>query len=56
MKSQREDCVPQTLRVELVKGKIHMNVTNAGQGQLHIYKGQIIRVVNFRSAGFLSHH
>ena len=39
MKSQREDCLPQTLRVALVNGKIHMNVTNTGQGELHIYKG-----------------
>ena len=30
MKSWREDCLPQTLRVALVNGKIHMNVTNTG--------------------------
>ena len=39
MKSQREDCLPQMLRVALVNGKIHLNVTNTGQGELHIYKG-----------------
>ena len=33
MTSQREDCLPQTLRVALVNGKIHMNVTNTGQGE-----------------------
>ena len=31
MKSQREDCLPQMLRVAVVNGKIHMNVTNTGQ-------------------------
>ena len=42
MKSQTEDCLPQTLRVALVNGKIHMNVTNTGQGELHLYRGQNI--------------
>ena len=28
-----------------------MNVTNTGQGELHIYKGQNIGVVDLRSAG-----
>ena len=52
MKSQREDCVSQTLRVALVNGRIHMNVTNTGQGKLHIYKGINIGVVDLRSAGY----
>ena len=52
MKSQREDCLPQTLRVALVNGKTHMNVTNTGQGEIHIYKGQNIGVVHLRSAGY----
>ena len=42
MKSQREDCLPETLRVALVNGKIHMNVTNTGQGELHLHRGQNI--------------
>ena len=53
MKSQREDCLPQTLRVAMVNGKICMNVTNAGQRKLHIYRGQNIGVADLRSAGFL---
>ena len=40
IKSQREDSLPQTLRVALVNGKIQMNVTNTGQGELHLYRGQ----------------
>ena len=44
MKSQREDCLPQTLRIALVNCKIHMNVRNTGEGELHIYKGQNIGV------------
>ena len=52
MKSQREDCLPQTLIAAMVKGKIHMNVKNIGQGELHIYKGQNIGVVELRSAGY----
>ena len=51
MKSQREDCLPQTLRVTLANGKIQMNVTNTAQGELHIYKGQNNGVVDLRSAG-----
>ena len=52
MKSQRDNCLPQTLRVALVNGKIHMNVTNSGQGELHMYKDQNIWVVDLRSAGY----
>ena len=52
MKSQREDCPPQTLRVALVNGKVHINVTNIGQGELHLHRGQNIRVVDLRSAGY----
>ena len=52
MKSQREDCLPWTLRVALVNGKIHINVTNTGQGELHIYRGQSIGVVDLRSGGY----
>ena len=52
MKSQREDCLPQTLRVVLVNGKILMNVTNTGQEELHIYKGHTIGVINIRPAGY----
>ena len=39
MKSQREDCLPQTLRVTVVNGNIHINVTNTGQGALHLHRG-----------------
>ena len=39
IKLQREDCLPQTLRVALVNGKIHMNDINTDQGKLHIYRG-----------------
>ena len=52
MKSQREDCLPQTLKVAVVNGKIHMNVTNTGQGELHLYRDQNIGVVDLRSAGY----
>ena len=52
MKSQRGDCLPQILRVALVNGKIHMNVTNTGQEELHLYRSQNIGVVNLRSAGY----
>ena len=41
MKSQKEDRLPQTLRVALVNDKMHINVTNTGQGELHLYRGQI---------------
>ena len=50
MKSQTEYCLPQTLRIPFVNGKIHMNVTNTGQGGLCIYRGQNIGVVDFKSA------
>ena len=56
MKSQREDCLPQTLRVSVMNGKIHMNVQNTGQGDLHLLRGQNIGIVDLRSAGLLSHH
>ena len=36
MKSQREDCLSQTLRAVLVNDKIYMNVTNTGEGELHL--------------------
>ena len=52
MKSQREDCLHQALRFAMVNGKIHMNVTNTGQGELHIYRGQNIGIVDLRSAGY----
>ena len=52
MKSQREDCLPQTSKAALVKDKVHMNVTNAGQGELHFHRGQNIGVVDLRSAGY----
>ena len=52
MKSQREDCLPQTLRFAVVNGKMHMNVTNAGQGELHLYRNQNIGIVDLRSAGY----
>ena len=42
MKSKGEGCLPQTLRVTLVNGKMHMNVTNTGQGDLHRPRGQNI--------------
>ena len=52
MKSKREDCLPQTLRVAVVNSKIHMNVINTGQGELHIYRGQNTGVVDLRSASY----
>ena len=52
MKSQREDCLPQILRVAVLNGKIHMNVTNTGQGELHLLRGQNIGIVDLRSAGY----
>ena len=52
MKSQREDCLPQTLKVAVGNGKIHMNVTNTGQGELHLHRGQNIGIVDLRSAGY----
>ena len=52
MKSQREDSLPQTLKVPVVKGKIHMNVTNTGQGELHLHRGQHIGIVDFRTARY----
>ena len=52
MKSQRENCLPQTLRAATVNGNIHMNVTNTGQGELHLHRGQHIGIVDLRSAGY----
>ena len=52
MKSQREDCLPQTLRVAVMNGKIHMNVKNTRQGDLHLLRGQNIGIVDLRSAGY----
>ena len=52
IETQREDCLPKTLKVSLVNGKMHMNVTNASQGELHLYRGQNIGVVDLRSAGY----
>ena len=40
------------MRVALVNGKIHMNVASTGQGELHIYKGKNIGVVDLRSVGY----
>ena len=54
MKSKREDCLPQTLRVAVVNGKIHMNVTNTGQGELHLHRGQNIGLVDL--SWLLSYH
>ena len=31
---------------------MHVNVTNIGQGELHLYRGQNIGVVDLRSAGY----
>ena len=52
MKSQREDCLPQALRVALVNVKMHMNITNTGQEELHLHRSQNIGVVDLRSAGY----
>ena len=52
MKSHREDCLPETLTVALVNGKIHMKVTNTGQRELHHHRGQNIGIVDLRSAGY----
>ena len=52
MKSQREDCLLQILRVAVMNDNIHMNVKNTGQGDLHLLRGQNIGIVNLRSAGY----
>ena len=52
IKLQREYCLPQTLRVTVLNGKIHMNVTNTGQGELHLHRGQYIGIVDLRSASY----
>ena len=52
MKSQKEDCLSQTLKVAVVNGKIHMNVTNTGQGKLHLHRGQHIGTVDLSSSGY----
>ena len=52
MKSQREDCLPQKLRVAVMNDKIHVNVKNTGQGDLHLHRGQNIGIVDLRSAGY----
>ena len=52
MKSQTEDCLPQTLGVALLNSKIHMNITNTGQGEFHLYTGQNLWIVDLRSAGY----
>ena len=52
MKTWREDCLPQTLIVALVNGKVHVNVTNTGQGELHLHRGQNIGIIDLRSAGY----
>ena len=44
MKTQKEDCLPQILRFALVNGKIYMNVTNTGQGEVHLHRGQNIGI------------
>ena len=48
MKSQREVCLYETLTVALVNGKIHMNITDTGHGELHLYRGQNIGVVDLK--------
>ena len=52
MKSQREDRLPQTLKGPVVNGKIHMNDTNTGQGELHLHIGKNIGIVDLRSTGY----
>ena len=52
MKLLREDCQLQTLRVALVNGKMNLNVTNTGQGEFHLHRGQNIGVIDLRSAGY----
>ena len=52
MKSQRADFLHQTLRVTVLNGKIHINVTNTGQGELHLHRDQNIGIVDLRSAGY----
>ena len=52
MKSQRKDSLPQTLRVAVMNGKIHINVKNTGQGDLHLLRGQNIGIVDLRTAGY----
>ena len=52
MKLQREDCLPQTLKVAVVNVKIHMNVPNTGQGELNLHRGHHIGIVDLRSTGY----
>ena len=52
MKSEIEGSLPKTLKVAVVNGKIHMNVTNTGQGELHLHRGQNIGIADLRSAGY----
>ena len=52
MKTQRDDYPPPTLRVEMVNGKIHINVSNTGKGDLNLYKDQSIGVIDLTSAGY----
>ena len=52
IKSGGDYCLPQTLRVELVNDRIHIIVTNTGQGWWHLFKSETIGVVDFRSEGY----
>ena len=52
MKLKSNDCLPQTLKVKLHNGQIHVNVKNTGQIEVHIYKGKIIEGVDLRPAGY----
>ena len=36
IKYKSNECLPQNLRVEMVSGKIHMNVSNTGDDNLHM--------------------
>ena len=47
IKSQREDCLPQTWRLELGNSKMYKNDTNTGQGEMHVYKAQNNRLIDF---------
>ena len=50
IKSQRDDCTS-NFRGLIGEWQIHMNVKDTCQGELHLYKGQNIEIVDLRSAG-----
>ena len=49
MKSQKDEYLPQSLRVEIVNEKMHNIVSNTAKGELNLYKDQNIGVVDLGS-------